>query len=537
MKNRDIMRIQRRFLNKDTTRNEKHETQRAYFNKPAAVIYPAHYFVQTKPFCACDGGCPRCRDLDTAAFPGNVKDNGRPLAAAERGYFEPRLGADFHMVRIHTDETTADCARNLHADAFTVGNHIFFGQDRYNPKTVNGKKLMAHELAHFVQQSTGRAGRQLQRRITVIDPNKRPPNHAIKWGDVVKGLFDTLCPDTTWSLSVNGDLTPADSKICDSSALSKSATGVSSGCVCYFLSTAGPHVEIEYDAAENNTLDVTKPNGVKTYRIRLTGKPDDVQGVSGNAPVKGSPLKKIPDPPWLILAHELCGHAKTTYPYLQSPKKPDEVENYFHEMTENRDKSAVDIENMIRKEHSAPGKDLGIRVGDFFDPDNNIHHGSVVRLPQAMQLLAFLRKLDVPVSKFKAKCTDQDLVYTQCPGVPRGGKFSGMDMLERVVYYTGWGRHLPYSCLWQVFPEGTYFAVEGIFWHITGKDDTKQAIAATWGVTMGGLNQANSVLSNGIDLLPDNAPLPAGISVIIPYKRAPGKQRYFFEPHTGPCER
>jgi len=67
---------------------------------------------------------------------------------------ENRFGFDFSKVRIHEDEiTAADSARALRAKAYTVGNDIVFGKDRYSPNTMDGKRLLAHELAHVVQQT------------------------------------------------------------------------------------------------------------------------------------------------------------------------------------------------------------------------------------------------------------------------------------------------------------------------------------------------------------------------------------------------
>jgi Domain of unknown function (DUF4157) len=62
------------------------------------------------------------------------------------------LGADFSEVTVHTDRAADRLSQALDADAFTVGSHIFFRANRYNPSTPAGQRLMAHELAHVVQQ-------------------------------------------------------------------------------------------------------------------------------------------------------------------------------------------------------------------------------------------------------------------------------------------------------------------------------------------------------------------------------------------------
>jgi hypothetical protein len=65
---------------------------------------------------------------------------------------EPGFGYDFSDVRLHTDNRAAESARAVNAVAYTVGTNIAFQRQRYNPKTEEGKKLLAHELAHVVQQ-------------------------------------------------------------------------------------------------------------------------------------------------------------------------------------------------------------------------------------------------------------------------------------------------------------------------------------------------------------------------------------------------
>ena len=78
--------------------------------------------------------------------------SGRPLGGAERGYFEPRLGADLSDVRVHTDGAAARAAARLDARAFTLGSHIAFGRSEYRPEAAEGRLLLAHELAHVLQQ-------------------------------------------------------------------------------------------------------------------------------------------------------------------------------------------------------------------------------------------------------------------------------------------------------------------------------------------------------------------------------------------------
>ena len=90
---------------------------------------------------------------------------GRPLDPAARAMLEPRLGSDFGAVRIHDGPAAAGVAKAVRARAFTLGRDVIFGEGRYAPETAEGTHLLAHELTHVVQQSTGSSGRSLQRKI------------------------------------------------------------------------------------------------------------------------------------------------------------------------------------------------------------------------------------------------------------------------------------------------------------------------------------------------------------------------------------
>jgi hypothetical protein len=81
-----------------------------------------------------------------------LRSPGHPLDAATRAFMEPRFGYDFGQVRVHTDAKAAASARSVNALGYTVGRHIVFGAKEYAPGTGDGLRLIAHELAHVVQQ-------------------------------------------------------------------------------------------------------------------------------------------------------------------------------------------------------------------------------------------------------------------------------------------------------------------------------------------------------------------------------------------------
>src|SRR5579859_3515129 len=123
--------------------------------------------------CACGGGVP-VGDQDqkvrrkvanaksagsSASFaPPIVHDvlssPGQPLDRSLRAFMEPKFGHDFSRVRVHLDDKAADSARSISALAYTVGTDIVFGRGNYRPAAPAGCALLAHELAHLVQQGS-----------------------------------------------------------------------------------------------------------------------------------------------------------------------------------------------------------------------------------------------------------------------------------------------------------------------------------------------------------------------------------------------
>ena len=85
-----------------------------------------------------------------------LRSPGQPLDRATRASLEPRFGHDFSRVRIHSDAKAAESARAVAAQAYTVGSDIVFGAGCYSPGTETGRRLLAHELTHVVQQGFSR---------------------------------------------------------------------------------------------------------------------------------------------------------------------------------------------------------------------------------------------------------------------------------------------------------------------------------------------------------------------------------------------
>lgn len=133
--------------------------------------------------CSCGGSCPKCAAEHAEEAPGLVQtkraegagtgaaphaevahgSSGRPLDAGAREFMESRFGRDFGHVRVHTDGAAEESARALDARAFTLGSDVFFAAGEYRPGAEDGRRLIAHELTHVLQQQRGGDGATVHR--------------------------------------------------------------------------------------------------------------------------------------------------------------------------------------------------------------------------------------------------------------------------------------------------------------------------------------------------------------------------------------
>jgi hypothetical protein len=140
----------RRFANRPTATS----TPKAVSADPATGLAAAPPWVQRcgiDSSCGCDLAQQMAgvgRDIQRAAA-----DGGTPLPDGVRGHMEHAFGSDFSAVRVHTGPTAHHLASGLRARAFTSGSDLFFRSGAYQPATPAGDRLLAHELAHVVQQA------------------------------------------------------------------------------------------------------------------------------------------------------------------------------------------------------------------------------------------------------------------------------------------------------------------------------------------------------------------------------------------------
>lgn len=161
------------------------------FAKPVQSLEPGRNTTAQSPLlqrkCACgqaaqlSGACEGCREKElvqrrstndsapVSEAPPSVhevlRSSGQPLDRAARAFFEPRFGHDFSRVRVHSDSEASKSAAAVNALAYTVGEHIVFNAAHYNPSSLAGRHLLAHELTHVLQQGPVRQQAVIERPV------------------------------------------------------------------------------------------------------------------------------------------------------------------------------------------------------------------------------------------------------------------------------------------------------------------------------------------------------------------------------------
>jgi outer membrane protein OmpA-like peptidoglycan-associated protein len=312
-------------------------------------------------------------DLDIENHIQSMKGGGHPLSEGERAFFEPRFGADFSQVRAHTDSQAAEAARRVNARAFTTGHDVVFGEGEYVPGTMEGRKLMAHELTHIVRtignQAVGKPIKSgalqsegmsmIRRKVEVNDPVAKPAGAPLgeKNENIIKDYVTTLCSGFTVTA---GEVIPTDPAFCPAGALA-SSNPEACGCLCEMHGLKDPvGASIVWTiVVDDKDWPHTDPS-TNTVTVH-----SPYSGVQFGAWAKGPPAHRMQQQNWLVLGHELCGHARLfargTHP-LGPP--PTHGGRPSHDVT-------VQIENKIASEHGIPASELR---GLFADP----HHGESV---------------------------------------------------------------------------------------------------------------------------------------------------------------
>jgi hypothetical protein len=122
-----------------------------------------------------------------------LTSSGRPLEPALQQDMEQRFGNDFSQVRVHTGGVAAQSARDVNAHAYTVGNNVVFGAGQFAPGTQEGRRLIAHELTHIIQQN-----------VLATNVIQRVFNEEDMESDTVTESTDTLDTDSAEKMDKQG---------------------------------------------------------------------------------------------------------------------------------------------------------------------------------------------------------------------------------------------------------------------------------------------------------------------------------------------
>jgi hypothetical protein len=231
---------------------------------------------------------------------------GRPMNKTERGFFEPRFGADFSSVRLHEGAKATNAADSIQAEAFTQGNTITMG------RTADRTGTMAHELAHVVQ-----GGSALRRKIIVENSTKRfPGSPKAKSMTNATGLIAMIgqFPGSPKIAVDKSGVASLPAGLCDPKDASqknpKSKYKVTDQCLCQVVASSKDwKVEFFADKMQGPRTSMvggergsaTKSTGGKIFMNTPYSKHE-----YGFYKADGTVHKAAE---WAILAHELCGHA------------------------------------------------------------------------------------------------------------------------------------------------------------------------------------------------------------------------------------
>jgi hypothetical protein len=361
-------------------------------NIPAASTSPSQTLCRK---CACEASgqtCAKCEEekkqslqrkvatsasatADHAEAPPIVHDvlrsPGQPLDGGTRSFMESRFGYDLTHVRVHTDGRAAASARAVQAMAYTSGRNIVFDSGRYQPHN-RGDSLLAHELAHVIQQSSGE--HPLRRKLAVLNPDAPiadPTGKGLKQSNAatIGNYLGTLCAGGAVKVDAASGQVDISSSFCNPApvapdfigppAPSASNTGTQTGCgcICDIVTSKNqwkisvddnswPHTDFDdHGAALGNkpggsggTVTAPSPNSTKLWGAEtVSGKETDID-------------------PWLVLGHELCGHAwmGNTGSHAADEASP---------RGEGGHQETVKRENLLRAEHGMEAR------GSFKDPN------------------------------------------------------------------------------------------------------------------------------------------------------------------------
>jgi len=151
-------------------RNNNFYQRKDTINEPHGIMIKDQSFFSAKPIpvITVQRKCEACEEEkvqrkegssqsseagnDISSYINSLSSKGSSLPDKSKKFFERGFGYDFSDIKIHTDNAAAKSAQSINALAYTVGNNIVFNENQFSPASDDGKKLLAHELTHVVQQ-------------------------------------------------------------------------------------------------------------------------------------------------------------------------------------------------------------------------------------------------------------------------------------------------------------------------------------------------------------------------------------------------
>jgi hypothetical protein len=258
-----------------------------------------------------------------------LNSGGQSLEIQSRSFFEPLFGHDFSHVRIHDDAHATALARGVNAKAFTLGRDIVFGGGQYAPDTAVGRRLLAHELTHILQQGAtgakaaahsadgggnnspvhvaqqGIGGGMIQRDV-VIEPtdDTTDPAHDMpveNQRDIVRALVQQLCAG--FDVPASSPLRVEDiGGTCGD--LQSNMSAPHTGCCCLCVLTAPGAARWKIIVSQNDSPHTDESS--HTVVINPSGSPIESLHWTDSS---GAGERMINRPRVITFGHELCGHA------------------------------------------------------------------------------------------------------------------------------------------------------------------------------------------------------------------------------------
>ncbi len=252
---------------------------------------------------------------------------GRPLEPALQQDMGQRFGYDFSKVRVHTGNAAEQSARDVSANAYTVGHNIVFGAGQYTLESTAGRRLFAHELTHVVQQRdrgskmigapkgdvTDSIAPIVQRRLAVNPAARAGPGIPhIPLTQSVQGMLNATCPTGGAGVDAKTGAVTLGAGVCEWAGVPYEAnarradvspTPAGCGCLCDVVSSAQT-TTIDFRAGGPSTA--VPPRGAGFGGVAASTTVHVDPRFQGQYRING---RWVDVPFHLLLSHEVCGHA------------------------------------------------------------------------------------------------------------------------------------------------------------------------------------------------------------------------------------